>query len=147
VRARWLISVMMWLPDNSISGKKKICFIIFRRKNGSTVLFQTFSMRGSAMQGCQNCSRYNIPKPEKYRYQMTTTYTEWPWNLPNYPKIYQHFPLQGTRNETQNVFVMKIYHLATLLQCTVLNVLIDWFLSFFFSFFLSFFLLKKIFFG
>jgi hypothetical protein len=46
---------------------------------------------------------------------MATKYTEWPINIQNDYKLYQHLPLQGPPKSTQiGIFGLKIYHLATL---------------------------------
>jgi hypothetical protein len=54
-------------------------------------------------------------------YQITTTCTKWPLNIPNAVnnikdhKIYQHFPLYGSRKFTQiGIFGLKTNRLATL---------------------------------
>jgi hypothetical protein len=45
-------------------------------------------------------------------YQMNKKY---PWYIPNFHKIYQHFPILGLQKFTQiGIFGLKINHLATL---------------------------------
>jgi hypothetical protein len=54
-------------------------------------------------------------KMEKYN-KITIKYTQWPQNIPNGHKIYQHLLLQDPPKFTQiGNFCLKICHLATLL--------------------------------
>jgi hypothetical protein len=58
----------------------------------------------------------NLPHDHKL-YQTVIDYTKWVYNIPNGPKIYQHFPFQGTPKYTQiGIFGTKINHLATLIE-------------------------------
>jgi hypothetical protein len=73
-------------------------------------------VRETLNQGCQIFLGPNIPKWEKYTYQMATNYTKRPQIIPNGHKIYQHFPIEGPLKFTQIViFGLKTNHLATLL--------------------------------
>jgi hypothetical protein len=66
--------------------------------------------------------------PNDHRIErMASKYTEWPQNIPNGHKMYQHFPLQDPPKYTKiGIFGLKIYYLANLVQ---INVQISPFLS------------------
>jgi hypothetical protein len=57
-------------------------------------------------------------------YQIAIKYTKWQQNGPKGQKIYQHLSLQDIPKFTQMVFfVLKIYHLATLLKRNRLQIM------------------------
>jgi hypothetical protein len=56
----------------------------------------------SLVEGCQIfIGTVHIPNLGKI-YQITTKYTEWPFNWPNCHKVFQHLPLQGHPKFTQD---------------------------------------------
>jgi hypothetical protein len=56
----------------------------------------------------------NIPNDHKM-YQIAIQYNKWLQYIPNFRKIFQHFPFQGPPKHTQiGIFGLKMYTLATL---------------------------------
>jgi hypothetical protein len=52
---------------------------------------------------------------------MASKFIQWPQNIPNGHKTFQQFPFCGPPKYTQiSIFVMKMYHLATLIQNPIL---------------------------
>jgi hypothetical protein len=117
--------VELHMINYKMSCSKNLFFFNGQAFIVSEVQLGNFSLLKPAsewFQVCQICRCYNIPKLEKYTYQITRRYTKSPDDVANGRKIYQlgiqyryqHFPLQDPPKFTQIwIFGLKIYHLAT----------------------------------